>query len=110
MLVRARWLPSTIDTAIPCLIGAGEATAALSLGDNTRWWDGISWSMLAGAVAFGHSAVCAALPAYAVALAVTSALAHLSPWLYVAAPWAVTAAAIVRVGQVRWGGVSAGDA
>jgi hypothetical protein len=32
-----RWLPSTIDTAIPYLIGAGEATAALSLGDNTRW-------------------------------------------------------------------------
>jgi len=27
-----RWLPTTFDTAIPYLIGAGEATAALSLG------------------------------------------------------------------------------
>jgi len=51
-----RWLPTTFDTAIPYLIGAGEATAALSLGDNTRWWGGISWSLLAGAFAFGHSA------------------------------------------------------
>src|SRR5215469_15341018 len=55
-----RWLPSTIDTAIPYLIGAGEAIAALSLGDNTRWWASISWSLLAGAIAFGHSAVRAA--------------------------------------------------
>ena len=51
-----RWLPTTFDTAISNLIGAGEATAALSLGDNTRWWGGISWSLLAGAFAFGHSA------------------------------------------------------
>jgi hypothetical protein len=128
-----RWLPTTIDTAIPYLIGVGEATAALSLGDNTRWWGSISWSFLAGVVAFGHSAVratpegfegiedyyryfvrnvrrtrdlCAALCAYAVGLAMTSALAHLSPWLYVAAPWAVTAVAIVRVSQLRWGGVA----
>ncbi len=132
-----RWLPSTTDTAIPYLVGAGEATAALSLGDNTRWWGAISWSLLTGTIAFWHSAVratpegfegiedyyrhfvrdvrrtrdlCAALCAYAGALAVTSALTHLSPWLYVLAPWLVTAAAIVRVGQVRWGGASAGDA
>lgn len=109
-----RWLSSTLDTAIPYLIGAGEASAALSLGDNTRWWVSISWSLLAGAFAFGHSAVratpagfegienyyryfvrnvrrtrnlCAALCAYAVALAITSALAHLSPWLCIAASW-----------------------
>ena len=125
-----RWLPSTIDTAIPYLTGAGEAIAALSLGDNTRWWGGIAWSLLAGVIGFGHSAVratpegfegiedyyrhfvrdvrrarnlCAALCLYAVALAMTSALAHPSPWLYVAAPWVIAAAAIVRVGQVRWG-------
>src|SRR5215469_7820652 len=132
-----RWLPTTFDTAIPYLIGAGEATAALSLGDNTRWWAGISWSLLAGAIAFAHSAlrarpegfegienyyrhfvrdvrrsanICAALCAYAAALAVTSALAHLPPWLSIAAPWAVTAAAIIRVGHLRWGGVPAADA
>lgn len=129
-----RWLPSTFDTAVPYLVGAGEAIAALSLGDNTRWWGAICWSLLAGAIAFTHSAVratpegfegieefyrrfvrdvrrsrdiCAVLCAYAGALAVTSALTHLSPWLYVAAPWVVTAAAIVRVGQLGWGGVSA---
>lgn len=128
-----RWLPSTVDTAIPYLIGAGEATAALSLGDNTRWWASISWSLLAGVVGFGHSAVratpegfegiedyywyfvrnvrrtrdlCVALCAYAVALAMTSALAHPAAWLFVAAPWVVTAAAIVRVSQLRWGGVA----
>jgi hypothetical protein len=132
-----RWMPSTIDTAIPYLIGAGEAIAALSLGDNTRWWASISWSLLAGAIAFGHSAVratrqgfegieeyyrhfvgdvrrsrniCAALCAFAAALAVTSGLWRSSSWLYVAAPWAVTGAAIVRVGQLRWGGVPKGDA
>ncbi|HXW46665.1 MAG TPA: hypothetical protein VEL03_17880, partial [Streptosporangiaceae bacterium] len=43
-----RWLPSTFDTAIPYLIGVGEAIAALSLGDNTRWWGSIAWSLLAG--------------------------------------------------------------
>ena len=129
-----RWLPSTIDTAIPYLIGAGEAIAALSVGDNTRWWGAISWSFLVGVIAFGHSAVratpegfegiegyyryfvrnvrrtrdlCAALCAYAVALALTSAFAHPSAWLYIAAPWVVTAAAIVRVGQVSWGGPTA---
>jgi len=127
-----RWLPSTIDTAIPYLVGAGEAIAALSLGDNTRWWGAISWSLLAGAIALGNSAVratpegfegideyyrhfirdvrrsrdiCVVLCACAVALAVTSALAHLSPWLYVAAPWVLTTAVIVRGGQVRWGGL-----
>jgi hypothetical protein len=132
-----RWLPSTFDTAIPYLIGAGEAIAALSLGDNTRWWAGISWSLLAGAIAFAHSAVratpegfagieeyyrhfvrdvrrsrniCTALCAYAGALAVTSALTGLSPWLYIGAPCVVTAAAIVRVGQLRWGGVPADHA
>jgi len=129
-----RWLPSTFDTAIPYLVGAGEAIAALSLGDHTRWWGSIAWSLLAGTIAFWHNAVratpqgfegiedyyrrfvrgvrqssyiCAALFAYAVALAVTSALADLSPWLYIAAPWVVTAAAAVRVTQVRWGGVPA---
>ena len=132
-----RWLPSTFDTAIPYLAGAGEAIAALSLGDNTRWWGSISWTLLAGAIAFGHSAVratpegfegiddyyrhfvrdtrrnrnlCAALCAYAAALAITSALAYPSAWLYVAAPWVVTAAVIVRVGQLRWGAVPAADA
>jgi len=132
-----RWLPSTIDTAIPYLVGIGEAIAALSLGDNTRWWGAIAWSLAAGALAFGNSAVrasqagfegieqyyrrfvrdvrrsrdiCVVLSACAVALAVASAVAHLSPWLYVAAPWAVTAVAVARVSQVRWGGVSAGDA
>lgn len=129
-----RWLPSTFDTAIPYLVGAGEATAALSLGDNTRWWGSIAWSLLAGTIVFWHNAVratpqgfegveeyyrhfvrgvrrsrdlCAALGACAVALAVTSALADLSPWLYIAAPWVVTAAAVIRVTQVRWGGVPA---
>ena len=43
-----RWLPTTFDTAIPYLIGVGEAIAALSLGDNTRWWGSIAWSLLAG--------------------------------------------------------------
>ena len=132
-----RWLPSTVDTAIPYLAGAGEAIAALSLGDNTRWWGAISWSLLTGAIAFGHSAaratpegfegiedyhrqfvrdvrrsrnLCAALCAYALALALTSALAHPPPWLYIAAPWVVTVAAIVRVAQVRWGGAPASDA
>lgn len=132
-----RWMPSTFDTAIPYLVGIGEAIAALSLGDNTRWWGAIAWSLLAGATAFGNSAVrataagfegieqyyrrfvrdvrrsrdiCAALSAYAVALAVASGVAHLSPWLYIAAPWAITAAAVARVSQVRWGGVSTGDA
>jgi hypothetical protein len=132
-----RWLPGTIDTAIPYSIGAGEAIAALSLGDNTRWWGAIAWSFLVGVIAFGHSAaraapegfegievyfrqfvrdvrrtrnLCAALCAYAVALATTSALVHLSPWLYLAAPWVITAAALVRVGQVGWGSPSASDA
>ena len=132
-----RWLPSTIDTAIPYLAGAGEAIAALSLGDSTRWWGAISWSLLAGAIAFGHSAaqaapegfegiedyyrqfvrdvrrsrnLCAALCVYAIALALTSALAHPPPWLSIAAPWVITAAAVVRVVQVRWGGVPAADA
>jgi hypothetical protein len=131
-----RWLPTTVDTAVPYLIGVGEAVAALSLGDNTRWWSSISWSMLAGVIAFGHSAaratpqgfegiedyygrfvrdvrrsrdICLALCAYAVVLAVTSTLAHLSPWLYAAAPWVITAAAIIRIRQLRWGGVPAGD-
>jgi hypothetical protein len=131
-----RWLPSTIDTAIPYLLGIGEATAALSLGDNTRWWGAISWSLFAGAIAFGNSAtratpegfegieeyhrrfvrdvrrsrdISAALCAYAIALAVTSALAHPPQWLYVAAPWVVTSSAILRVTQVRWGGLSADD-
>jgi len=132
-----RWLPSTFDTAIPYLIGAGEAVAAVSLGDDTRWWGGIAWSLLAGTIAFWHSAlratpngfegiedyyqhfvqdvrrsggICAGLCVYAVALSVTSALAHLSPWVYIAAPWVVTAVAIGRVVQVvrvRWGGVPA---
>jgi hypothetical protein len=132
-----RWHPSTVDTAIPYLVGAGEAIAALSLGDNTRWWGAMSWSLLAGAVAFDHSArraalkgfegieayyrqfvrdvrrtrnLCAVLCAYGVALAITSALAHESPWVFVAAPWVITAAAIIRVLQVRWGGASAADA
>jgi hypothetical protein len=130
-----RWLPTTFDTAIPYLVGAGEAVAALSLGDDTRWWGGIAWSFLAGTIAFWHSAVratpkgfegiedyyrhfvrdvrrsrliCAGLCAYAVALSVTSALAHLSPWLYIAAPWVVTATVslrVVQVARVRWGGV-----
>jgi len=132
-----RWLPSTFDTAIPYLVGAGEAIAALSLGDNTRWWASIAWSLLAGTVALWHNAVratprgfegiedyyqqfvrgvrrsrdiCAALSAYAGALAVTSALAGPSPWFYVGAPWLVTAAAIVRVSQVRWANVPPGEA
>jgi len=132
-----RWLPSTFDTAIPYLIGAGEATAALSLGDNTRWWSSIAWSLLAGAIAFWHNAaratpegfvgieeyyrqfvrgvrrsrdICGALCAYAGALAVTSVLADLSPWLYAAAPWLITATAVIRVTEVRWGVVPADDA
>jgi len=131
-----RWLPSTFDTAIPYLLGAGEATAALSLGDNTRWWASIAWLLMAGTITFLHNAVratpegfegieeyyqqfvrgvrrsrdlCAALCACAVALAMMSALTDLSPWLYVATPWLVTAAAIVRVTQVRWGGVPVED-
>jgi hypothetical protein len=132
-----RWIPTTFDIAVPYLVGAGEATAALWLGDDTRWWASIAWFWLAGAIAYAHTAVrstpkgfegikeyhlrfirsarrsrdiCAALCACAGVLAVTTALVGLPPWLYVASPWALTAALIVRASQLRWAGVLRHDA
>jgi hypothetical protein len=132
-----RWIPTTFDIAVPYLVGAGEATAALWLGDNTRWWASIAWFWLAGAIAYAHTAVrstprgfegikeyhlrfirsarrsrdiCAALCVCAGVLAVTTGLVGLPPWLYVASPWALTAALIVRASQLRWAGVLRHDA
>jgi hypothetical protein len=132
-----RWIPTTFDIAIPYLVGAGEATAALWLGDNTRWWAAITWFWLAGAVAYAHTAVrstakgfegvkeyhlrfvrsarlsrdvCAALCLCAGALAVTTAVVGLPPWLCIASPWLLTAALIVRASQLRWAGVLRHDA
>ncbi len=127
-----RWIPSTLDIAIPYLVGAGEAIAALSLGDNRRWWASIAWFWLAGAIAYAHSAVrstpkgfegiqeyylrfvrslrgsrdvCVALCICSGAFAVTTELAGVPSWLSIALPWMLTAAVIIRAGQLRWAGL-----